>query len=117
MKKTSDICLILLLIIFIVNQTSQKLLKDVVPENEFVLLNSREIVQFQLNKTTNEVYYSFQNNFDESDIIINLKVGKGFTTYCYIYDSYDNIKINSRGEYINPTKEVVLSDNYIILKI
>ena len=116
MKKTSDICLILLLIIFIVNQTSQKLLKDVVPENEFVLLNSREIVQFQLNKTTNEVYYSFQNNFDESDIIINLKVGKGFTTYCYIYDSYDNIKINSRGEYINPTKEVVLSDNYIILK-
>ena len=116
MIKIQDICLKLLLIIYIVNQTSQKRLKALVPEDEFVLLKSREIVQFQLNKTNNEFYYSFQNNFDQSDIIINLKVGKGFTTYCYIYDSYDNIKTNSKGEYINPTKEVVLSDNYIILK-
>ena len=116
MKKTGDIYLILFLIIVFVNQTSQKGVKAVVPENEFVFLKSREVVQFQLNKTNNEVYYSFQNNFDVSDIIINLKVGKGFTTYCYIYDSYDSIKINSKGEYINSMKEVVLSENYIILK-
>lgn len=113
MKRTY---LIFFLIISIVSQTSQKGIRAVVPEDEFVLLKSREIIQFQLNKTNNEIYYSFQNNFAESDIVINLKVGKGFTTYCYIYDSYDNIKINSKGEYINPTKEVVLSDNYIILK-
>ena len=108
--------LIFFLIISIVSQTSQKGIRAVVPEDEFVLLKSREIVQFQLNKTNNEIYYSFQNNFDESDIVINLKVGKGFTTYCYIYDSYDNIKINSKGEYVNPIKEVELSENYIILK-
>ena len=113
MKRTY---LIFFLLISIVSQTSQKGIRAVVPEDEFVLLKSREIVQFQLNKTNNEIYYSFQNNYAESDILINLKVGKGFTTYCYIYDSYDNIKINSKGEYINPTKEVVLSDNYIILK-
>ena len=108
--------LIFFLIISIVSQTSQKGIRAVVPEDEFVLLKSREIVQFQLNKTNNEIYYSFQNNFDESDIVISLKVGKGFTTYCYIYDSYDNIKINSKGEYVNPIKEVELSENYIILK-
>ena len=116
MIKIQDIYFILLLIINIVNQASQKRIKDVAPEDEFVLLKSREMAQLQLNKTNNELYYSFENNFEESDIIINLKVGKGFTTYCYIYDSYDNIKINSKGEYINPTKEVILSDNYIILK-
>ena len=113
MKRTY---LIFFLIISIVSQTSQKGIRAVVPEDEFVLLKSREIVQFQLNKTNNEIYYSFQNNFDESDIVISLKVGKGFTTYCYIYDSYDNIKINSKGEYVNPIKEVELSENYIILK-
>lgn len=116
MKKTQDIYLILFLFIYIVNQASQKELKLVPQETEFILLKSREIVQFQLNKTNSEIYYSFQNNFEESDIVINLKVGKGFTTYCYIYDSYNNIKINSKGKYIDPTKEVVLSDNYIILK-
>ena len=66
--------------------------------------------------TKSEVYFSFQNDYEGSDIIINLKVGKGFTTYCYIYDSYDKIETNEKGEYINSFKEFTLTENFFLLK-
>ena len=88
----------------------------IVPETEFVPLKSRQVVPIELDKTKTELYYSFQNEYEGSDIIINLKVAKGFTTYCYIYDSYDKITVNEKGEYINYLKESVMSENYILLK-
>ena len=87
-----------------------------IPENYFVPLNSRELVQFELNRTKNELYFYFQNNFEDSDIIINLKVAKGFTTYCYIYDSYDKIEVDSKGDYINSLKNFCLTENSMLLK-
>jgi len=116
MKKANSIFLIFLCILLSFEYTYQDKSYSVVPENEFVPLNSRQVVPFELDRTKNELYYSFQNDFEGSDIIINLKVAKGFTTYCYIYDSYDKITVNDKGEYINYLKESVMSENYILLK-
>ena len=116
MKKANSIFLIFLCILLSFKITFQEKSYTVVPENEFIPLNSRQVVPIELNKTKNELYYSFQNEFEGSDIIINLKVAKGFTTYCYIYDSYDKITVNDKGEYINYLKEFVMSENSILLK-
>ena len=85
-------------------------------ESDFVSLKSREISYYELTQSKNEVYYSFQNNIADSDIIINFKIGKGFTTFCYVYDSYNSIKQNDQGDYINAIKEFATTENYIILK-
>ena len=116
MKKANSIFLIFLCVLLSFKFSFQKKSYTVVPENEFIPLNSRQVVPIELDKTKNELYYSFQNEFEGSDIIINLKVAKGFTTYCYIYDSYDKITVNDKGEYINYLKEFVMSENSILLK-
>ena len=89
---------------------------NVVPETDFIPLNSREITEFELNKTKSELYYSFRNNYKDSDIVINLKVGRGFMTYCYVYDSYEKIETDEKGDYINPLTQFTLTENSIILK-
>ena len=116
MKKASSIFLIFLCILLSFKYAYQEKSFAVVPENEFIPLNSRQVVPIELDKAKNELYYSFQNEFEDSDIIINLKVAKGFTTYCYIYDSYDKITVNDKGDYINYSKEFIMSENYILLK-
>ena len=116
MKKANSIFYIFLCILLSFKYTYQDASYTVSPENEFVPLNSRQVVPIELDKVKTELYYSFQNEFEDSDIIINLKVAKGFTTYCYIYDSYDKITVNDKGEYINYLKEFVMSENYILLK-
>ena len=100
MKKTSSIFLIISCVLLSFNYTYQEKSYTIAPENEFIPLNSRQVVPIELDRTKAELYYSFQNEFEDSDIIINLKVAKGFTTYCYIYDSYDKISVNDKGEYI-----------------
>ena len=93
-----------LLIILNIHKTNQ--LNFWIPEeSSFIPLNSRQIVKFELTPKQSEIYYSFQNEYKDSDIIINLKVGKGFTSKCYIYDSYEKIETNSLGEYINNLAE------------
>ena len=91
-------------------------IKDIPPESEFIPLNSREVVEFGLNKNVSELFYSFKNQYADSDIVINLKVGKGFTTYCYVYDSYEKIKTDERGEYIDSLTKFTLTENSIVLK-
>ena len=116
MKKENSIFLIFLCTLLSFKFSYQEKSYTIVPETEFVPLKSRQIVPIELDKTKTELYYSFQNEFESSDIIINLKVAKGFTTYCYIYDSYDKITVNEKGEYINYLKESIMSENYILLK-
>jgi len=116
MKKTNSIILIFLIFLLSFEYSYQAKSYTVVPENEFIPLSSRQVVPFELDRTKTELYYSFQNEFEGSDIIINLKVAKGFTTHCYIYDSYDKIAVNDKGEYIDYLKEFVMSENYILLK-
>ena len=116
MSKSNITFFALLFILLNLNQTNQEYSNGVVPEDSFIPLISREIAEFELTKAKYEVYYSFENEFDDSDIIINLKVAKGFTTNCYIYDSYDKIKTDEQGEYINYLKEFSMTENIIILK-
>ena len=102
----------LLLIILLVNQSFQA----IPPSTDFQPLHSREVSSFELTKTKSEVYYSFENNYDDSDIILNFKIAKGFTSYCYIYDSYDKISQDAQGQYINAIKEFQMTEKNIILK-
>lgn len=110
------IFLALLFILLNINQTNQFKSNYVVPESSFISLNSREIEEFELNNKKSEVYFSFQNNYDDSDIVINFKVAKGFTTDCYIYDSYNKIETDSQGEYINYKTKISLTEKSTILK-
>ena len=104
-----------LLIILNIHKTNQ-LIFGIPEESSFSSLNSRQIVKFELTPKQSEIYYSFQNSYKDSDIIINLKVGKGFTTKCYIYDSYEKIETNSQGEYINYLAEFSLTERTLLLK-
>ena len=77
-----------------------------IPESSFIPLNPHEISSFELTKTSPEIYFSFQNNYEDSDIIINLKIGKGFNSVGYVYNSYDSIITDEKGEYINYIKKL-----------
>ena len=107
--------LVTLLVLLNIHQTNQ-LSFGIPPESSFIALNSREIVEYELTPTESEKYYSFQNDYVDSDIIINLKIGRGFITKCYIYDSYSKIETNSDGEYINYFTEFTMTENTILLK-
>ena len=102
----------LLLIFLLVTQSSQA----IPPESDFKQLSSRELSTFQLTKTKSEVYYSFENEHDATDIILNLKIAKGFSSYCYIYDSYSKIQQDSQGQYINAIKDFQMTEKTLILK-
>ena len=103
----------LLLAFLIISLSSQA---SIPPEKDFKALSSREISFFELTKTKSEAYYSFDNQYADSDLIINFKIGKGFTSYCYIYDSYDKIKQDDKGQYINALKDFQITENTFILK-
>ena len=95
---------------------SNQMIIGIPQESSFIPLKSRKIVEFELTQKQPEIYYSFQNEYKDSDIIINLEVGKGFTTKCYIYDSYEKIETNSQGEYVNNLAEFTLSVKNILIK-
>ena len=86
------------------------------PEKDFKVLSSRELSSFELTKTKSEVYYSFNNQYEASDLVLNFQIAKGFTTYCYIYDSFQNIKQDDKGQYINALKEFRMTEKSVILK-
>ena len=94
----------------------QQTFEVIPPETDFKPLSSRELSYFQLTKEKNEVYYSFENKYEASDIILNFKIGKGFTSYCYIYDSYEKISQDDKGQYINSIKDFQITENDFILK-
>ena len=94
----------------------QQTLEVIPPETDFKPLSSREISHFELTKEKSEVYYSFQNKYEASDIVLNFKIGKGFTSYCYIYDSYEKITQDDKGQYINSIKDFQITENDFILK-
>ena len=116
MSKQKIFLFVFLFIFSNIKKTNQSDLSFSVPESSFMPLNSREIKLFELSPDNSEIYYSFQNDYSNTDIIINLKVAKGFTTYCYIYDSYEKIEIDSQGEYINAMAKFSMTEKSIILK-
>ncbi len=83
-KLKLDLNPIKLLLLFLIISLSNQ---AVPPETDFKPLSPREISYFELTKDKSEVYYLFDNQYADSDLIVNFKIGKGFTSYCYIYDS------------------------------
>ena len=81
----------------------------------FIPLNHGIPTLIELTNITSELYYLFDNQFDSSAIIIYTKNAKQYTTSMYFYDSYESIKIDQNGEYINFIKELDLSEklNYV----
>ncbi len=112
-KLKLDLNPIKLLLLFLIISLSNQ---AVPPEKDFKPLSPREISYFELTKDKSEVYYLFDNQYADSDLIVNFKIGKGFTSYCYIYDSYDKITQDSQGQYTNALKEFQITENTFILK-
>ena len=102
----------LLLVFLIISLSNQA----VPPETDFKELSSRELSYFELTKDKSEAYFSFVNNNADSDLIVNFKIGKGFTSFCYVYDSYDKISQDAEGQYINALKDFQITENTFILK-
>ena len=106
----------LFFLFFLFSLSSQRLRGYSVPgKDSFLPIKHGEQTLIELSSEKKELYFSFDNQFDSSDIIILTKNSHQYTTSMYIYDSYESIKTNSAGEYINYVKDLDLSEklNYI----
>ena len=66
----------------------------------------------ELKEGQRELYYTFDNEFADSDIVVNLKAAKQYTTRLYFYESYENIKVNSQDEFEGFIEELDLSEKF-----
>ena len=104
----------LFLIFIIISLTFQKVL--IPKKDSFIPINTNTFNLMELKESQRELYYSYDNKFDGSDIVITLKKAKQYTTRLYFYDSYESIKTNSDGEYINFIEELDLSEKLLYIK-
>ena len=104
---------ILFLLLFIALSSS----KITIPKKEsFTPINSNALTLMELKDGQRELYFTFENKFEQSDIVINLKKAKQYTTRLYFYDSYESIKTNSADEFTNFIEELDLSEKLLYLK-
>ena len=85
-------------------------------KDSFTPINSNTFTLMELKNGQRELYYTFDNKFENSDIIIYLKKAKQYTTRLYFYDSYESIKTDSKGDFINFKEELDLSEKLLYLK-
>ena len=91
-------------------------LSEQIPLKEsFTPLNSHETTLFEL-PASKELYFSFDNQYDNSDIVINLQNAKQYTTHAYIYDDVPKIKKDNNGLYVDYVEDLDLSEKNFILK-
>ena len=101
----------LTIIIFLFSLSSQRLRGFHVPgKDSFIPINHGVETLIELTSTTNELYFSFDNKYDDSDIVVYVKNARQYTTTMYLYDSYDQIRTNEDGEYIGFVKDLDLSE-------
>ena len=105
--------LIFLIYIAIISLSFQKVF--IPKKDSFVPINSNTFNLMELKESQRELYFSYENKFDDSDIVINLKKAKQYTTHLYLYDSYENIKTKD-GEYINYVEDLDLSEKLLYIK-
>lgn len=103
----------LLLIFFNIYFATQKFS---VPISSFVPINSNVLTLMELRESQRELYFTFDNKFDGSDIVLNVKKAKQYTTRLYLYSSYDAIKTNGEGQYIDYLEEFDLSEKLLYYK-
>jgi len=87
-----------------------------VPISSFVPINSNDLTLMELRENQRELYFTFDNKFDGSDIVLNVKKAKQYTTRLYLYSSYDAIKTNGEGQYIDYLEEFDLSEKLLYYK-
>jgi hypothetical protein len=107
----------ILLLFFLLNFSTQKLRGFTIPgRDSFVPIKSGIQTLMELTPEKSELYFTFDNQFDSSDIIILAKKAQQYTTGMYVYDSYEKIKTDERGEYIDSLTKFTLTENSIVLK-
>ena len=102
------------LILFFLSLTLEEF--TVPSKDSFIPIGSNTFTLMELKEGQRELYYTFENKFDNTDIVVNLKRAKQYTTHLYFYDSYENIKTNSDGEYINFIEDLDLSEKLLYIK-
>lgn len=86
----------------------------VIPEENFKELKSFDTVNLELNNELKEDYFYFDNNFDHQDVVINLKIGNGYSVHCYFYSSVSDI-VQEGGEYKNFFYEMTFNTKELYL--
>ena len=113
MKNKLHFCLFLILIC----AASQKFLRFSIPDKDsFVKVESNTFTLMELKEGQRELYFKYENKFEKSDIVINIKKAKQYTTHLYLYNSYESIKKNAEGEYIDFVEDLDLSDKLLFVK-
>ena len=70
----------------------------------------------ELTPTKRELYFSFDNQFDDSDIAIYTKNAHQYTVGMYFYDAYEKIKTDEQGEYIESNYVFDMSEKFKYMK-
>ena len=93
--------------------SSSIILASLIPEADFVHLDSYEEHKFELFKHENvsEGYFTFNNPNKEGDLVVHFAKGKGFTSSMYIYSNIDDIKQNENKEYIDYLYKETINKN------
>jgi len=107
---------ILIFLFFLFSLSSQRLRGFQIPgKDAFTPIKHGVETMIELSSSKKDIYFSFDNQFDSSDIVVYAKNARQYTTSMYVYDSYESIKTDQDGEYINFVKELDLSEklNYV----
>ena len=106
----------IILLLFLISSSYQRLHDlSVPPRDSFKPIKSGVQTAFELAEDKTETYYTFDNQHESSDIVVSIKNGHTDTTRIYFDESYDKIKTDENGNYINFAAEFDLSEklNYL----
>ena len=81
-------------------------------KDSFIPLKHGEKTYIELTPTKRELYFSFDNQFDDSDVAIYTKFAHQYTVGMYIYDAYEKIKTDEQGEYIETNFSFDLAEKF-----
>lgn len=81
-------------------------------EQSFVLNGKKK---FPFNNQSTEAYFSFQNKYDTSDVIIIFSKGFSYSTMVYVYSDYSKIAIDETEQYINHDESFKIGQKQFIL--
>lgn len=85
---------------------------NIPPKESFIPIESGVNTLIELTSADSELYYSFDNHFEYSDIAITVKNAHQYTTIMYFYENYESIEKNENGDYINYTEDIDLSEKF-----
>ena len=102
-----------ILLILFISLSCLNLRGTSIPDKDsFVPLKHGEKTFIELTPTKRELYFSFDNQFDDSSIAIYTKFAHQYTVGMYFYDAYEKIKTDEQGEYIESNFVFDLSEKF-----